>query len=1130
MKFFTYGNPCALKRAWSISWLKGLDPAIKRTIIMRINLVACLISITIMNVCASVRAQSISLSFKQAALTEVLATIKKQSGYQFLYNNSEIKRAKDVSVTIKNATLKDALDQVFKDQPLSYQILDKTIVIKEKTEKQKEENNSKSAARDITGTVTDEKGEPLVGATVAVKGTNQYAMTNSVGAFVLNGINENVVLRISFIGFETREVRAKENITISLTRKISDLDEVQVIAYGTTTQRLNTGSVSTVKAADIESQPVSNPLAALQGRVPGMVITQTSGVAGSSFKVQIRGQSSLDPALSQNNPLFIIDGVPFEAGITATNRVSSAANNPTSISTGGLSPLNLINPQDIESIDVLKDADATSIYGSRGANGVILITTKKGKTGATRVNVNSYFGYNKVGRTMDILNTEQYIAMRKEGIANDGFTLSANPLNQGYAPDIMLWDASRYTDFKDLLIGNNAYSQNLQASVSGGNNLTQFLVGAGYHRETTVYSKKFSDNITSFNFSINHKTADQKFNIQFSGMYSNDKNKLPAYDMTRYLNSPPNLRLYDDAGNLSWDEAGVSYWSLGHTNPLSFLEEKYESINENLNGNLNLSYSLLPGLVARANLGYNVFRTDESSAKPKVSIDPNVSQLPSAYFANSVNRSWIIEPQLEYNLTGSRGKLNILLGNTLQDKSGSSNLMSGLNYSSDLLLNSIAAAGTINASNDRAVYRYTALFGRINYNYLDRYIINLTGRRDGSSRFGPKQRWANFGAIGAAWVFSNESFIKEAVPFLSYGKIRTSYGSTGNDQIGDYKYLNLWSSTTNNYNGLSGLFPRSLYNPNFNWERSRKFEAALELGLLKDAVFLSGAYYNNRSDNQLINYVLASQTGFGNVVRNFPGLVENSGIEVLVRTKNISTANLKWTTSLNITVPRNKLISFPNIAATSYNNTYVEGKSLSVIRGYRFLGVDPQTGIYAYEDFNGDGQLTRAADFQVFGNRDPKFYGGLQNNISYKGFDVTFFFQFTKQTGSNYIQQLSDAAPGQIYNQPEIVLHRWQKPGDNSEIQKFTSIASSVSGALGNLNLSNGRYTDASFIKLKNVSFSYGLPKDWLNRYRIGGCRLYVELQNLLTITGYKGADPEVQDFYVLPPLRTMVAGIQINL
>ncbi|WP_252793936.1 SusC/RagA family TonB-linked outer membrane protein [Mucilaginibacter flavidus] len=589
--------------------------------------------------------------------------------------------------------------------------------------------------------------------------------------------------------------------------------------------------------------------------------------------------------------------------------------------------------------------------------------------------------------------------------------------------------------------------------------------------------------------------------------------------------------MYDSSGKLAWQDAGILYSSLGNNdivNPLSLLQEKYKSVNENLLGNLLLSYKILPDLVFRSSFGYNTFRSDESTTRPTTAIDPNSGELPSSAFANSNTRNWIIEPQLEYSRVTALGKLNILLGNTYQDKSGSTSSMNGTNYNSDLLLNSIAAAPNITAYNDFVQYRYTAFFGRVNYNLYDKYILNISARRDGSSRFAPENRWANFGAVGAAWIFSSEPIVKKVLPFLSFGKIRGSYGTTGNDQIGDYKFLNLWSNTTNTYNGLSGLYPKALYNPGYSWEINKKLEAAIELGFLSDDILFSASFYNNRSSNQLISYSLPTQTGFFNVIRNFPGLVENTGWEMTLTTKNFHKKGFSWTTSFNITIPKNRLLAFPGLSTSSYAGRYVIGQSLNLINALKYTGVDPKTGIYTYEDLNKDGQLT-TADYQVQGNLDPKFYGGLQNSITYRQFDLSFFFEFRKQTGLSYLNQLAFTPPGWIYNQPDLVLNRWQQPGNVSPVQQFTSGYTNAYVAIAQLTNSNGIYTDASFIRLKNVSLSYHLPVSWLGKYHIRNCRLFVEAQNLLTITNYKGSDPETQNFYILPPLRSIVGGIQFN-
>lgn len=992
------------------------------------------------------------------------------------------------------------------------------------------------AQEKLKGRVIDAQSqEPLAGAILKIASPAKTAITDNEGHFELSLAKGNYTLQVQYLSYAAREISItlplQEPLVIKLSANTNDLQEVVINAgYYTVKEKLLTGSITTIKAVDIERQPVTNPLAAIQGRVAGLVISQSTGVPGAAFKVQMRGQTSLDLSLSQNNPLFIIDGAPFEQGNTPNTQLTSAANNPLEISSGGLSPLNAINPHDIESIEVLKDADATSIYGSRGANGVILITTKKGKAGKTRFSVSQSSGFNKVGRSMEMLNTQQYLVMRKEALANDGL-IAGNTANQpGYAPDLTLMDTTRFTDFKQLLIGNTAQNHTTQLSLSGGNVSTQFLISARYHNATTVYPGSFRNTIGSVRFSTTHQSANQRFAITLGGMFVSDHNQLPQTDLTRYINTLPHLRLYDEQGKLSWAENGFVYNTISDTpNPLSLLNNQNTTKNNGVNGNMQLSYHILKSLTFKANLGYNLNTISETISTPSTAIDPFTNELPSAYFANAQLQSWLVEPQLAYNKQLGKGVLDVLLGNTIQEKSTERKSLYGSNYNSDLLLGSIGAAGTISGSNDESNYRYIGFFGRLNYNYQQKYILNFTLRRDGSSRFGPAKQWATFGALGIAWLFSNETFIKDRVSFISFGKLRGSYGTTGNDQIGDYKYLNLWRSASTPYNGIPAIYPRSLFNPNYNWELSKKFEAALELGFLKDRIMLITAYYQNRSGNQLINYSLPSQTGFTTVIKNLPALVQNAGIEMVLNTKNISSGAIQWNTSFNITFPKNKLLSFPGLQETSYASKYIIGKPLSVLRGLKYLGVDPQTGIYSFEDINNDG-LLNTADYQLFKNTDPKFYGGIQNNITYKNVGLSFFFQFTKQIGLSYISQISNKAPGNIFNQPRLVLQRWQKPGDKADIQKFTPTSGNLtSAAVSYLRQSNGLYSDASFIKLRNVALSYNLGGNHLKRLGLSNARIGLEGQNLLTITNYEGADPETQNFYTLPPLRTFVATIQLN-
>lgn len=1066
-------------------------------------------------------AQGITLTVKNAPFETVVKQIGVQAGLEPVYVHETIQKGKPVTITLKNTPLKKALRLVFEGQPLRYTLEEGHLLISAG-----EDAAPGDTLIDTRGRVMDEKGAPLMGATVSVKGEQKATGTDREGAFLLRGVDKDAVLVISSVGYHTREIalEGRPFIQVQLMIAVSALDETLVIAYGTTTKRLSTGNVTKVSSKEIEKQPVSNVLAAIEGRVPGMIVTQTSGVPGSAFKIEVRGRSALDLNLSKNDPLILIDGLPFEAGNIPTNLLMSAANNPVAASEGGLSALNNISPDDIESVEVLKDADATAIYGSRGANGVILITTKKGKGGKTKLTMNLYSSISRAPSYYTLMNTNQYVQMRKEALANDSILPDVTN-----APDLVLWDTNRYTDFRKLLIGNTAHATDANVKVSGGNSLTSFLLGGNFHKETTVFPGNFNDKRTSVNLYLNHSSPDKKLELTLSTLFSNDDNHLLSLDVSRYLQLPPNLLLYDSTGALAWEEKGVSFASLNAVNPLAQLNQKYHSVNQNLSSSFNVRYELVKGLNVKLTAGYNLFTTDESSVQPKASLAPSAADLPSSSFANSRTGNWIAEPQLTYVHNFSKGKLDVLLGSSFQEKTFKGNTVLGSNYSSDLLLGSIAAAGDIRSDNVYNQYRYQAVFARVGYNYDTKYLLNLSGRRDGSSRFGPGKQFSNFGAAGAGWIFSNERFISRHLNFLSFGKIRASIGVTGNDQIGDYKFYDLWKSTTNTYQGTPGMFPTGLFNPDYNWEKNVKQEAAVDLGFFHDRISLSASYYRHRSSNQLINYNLPVQGGFTTVVRNLPALVQNTGVELVINTQNIRSENFRWNTSFTITLPQNKLLKFPGLASSPYATSLIIGEPLTVINRLKYLGVDPDTGVYQFEDLNKDGKLS-SLDYQVLENGDPKFYGGLQNEVSFKDFQLNFFFQFVKQLGTNYLSNLYSPIPGTAYNQPTYVLNRWQKQGDMADVQMYSSQLSSAANlASVRLPVSNAIYGDASFIRLKTLSLSYDLPKRWLRKMKAEQSKLYLAAQNLFTITNYMGADPENQRFFQVPPLRTVAAGIQLT-
>ncbi|HUC82979.1 MAG TPA: SusC/RagA family TonB-linked outer membrane protein [Flavisolibacter sp.] len=1064
----------------------------------------------------------ITLSLQNAPLEEVFREIKKQSGYNFVYTREQIRKAKPTTLTVKEAGLEETLHQCFLNQPLTYVIENGYIAVKDKPQPAVTQTTVT-----LTGIVRDDSGKPLSNATIQVKGTEKLTITDHKGHFYFTSINENAILLISSIGYHTQEVAVerRDYVDATLRLAVSALDETVIVAYGKTTQRLNTGNVGRVSAREIANQPVSNPIAAIQGRIPGVLITQGSGNAGASFNIQIRGQSSVGgyanaPYPVGNDPLYIIDGIPYSPG-NKLNQLVNAATTPGDPRSGGLSPLNLIDPADIESIEILKDADATAIYGSRGANGVVLITTKRGKAGKSKVDFNFYSGISKPTRMVKYLSTHQYIAMRKEAFAND-----RTVPNLTNAPDLLLFDSTSHTDYNQLFYGDPGRSTDVQLAFSGGSPQTQFILSGGYHYEKSMLPGNFDSKRPNVNINLNHQSADGRFKLGFSSNYSFNDNNLANRDLTQFLSflPPNNPPLVDANGDLLWNYAGVSY-----INPLAYTYQRYRSTADNLLSNLSLSYEAAKHLLIKTSFGFTNTFVEESSIVPKMAQDPQNNPTGFADFSNRRSQSWLIEPLAEYKRSAGKGKLEILIGGTFQHISSKGNSTKGLNYASDLLLNSISNAGSVTTSNTFSQYRYMGAFGRINYNWKEKLILNLTGRRDGSSRFGPGKQFSNFGAVGFAWIFSREQWVRNHLKLLSFGKWRTSYGTSGNDQIGDYIYMDTWSPTTTNYQGSPGLRPTGLFNPDFAWEINRKLEFALDLGFLKDRVLVSAAYFRNRSGNQLISYRLPSQTGFSSLrARNFPALVQNTGLELAVNSQVLKRKHLSLNLHANATIPRNKLIQFPGLATSSYANIYVVGQSLSVVRGYRFLGVDPQTGIYQFEDSNHDNAFTNA-DYQVLDNLVPKIYGGFGSTLSFRGVTFDLFFEYRKQTGRSMAFFQSDAFPGMPFNQPTEVLKRWQKPGDQADLQRFTATPGSPAyiAALQLLS-SSGSLTDASYVRLKNVALSYSIPSNLLSRWNIQGATLFLNAQNLFVISDYTG-DPETQNYKVLPPLKTLVAGLRFT-
>lgn len=960
----------------------------------------------------------------------------------------------------------------------------------------------------IKGNIINEEGNPVPAATISIKGTNNSTVANAKGEFTLPNTKLNDSIMVSAIGYQTATEpnNMRGLITVILKRKITELDETVIMAYGTTTKRFSTGNIAKISAAQIGTQPVSNPLAALQGRVPGLFITQNNGLPGSTFNIQLRGQNSIAQG---SQPLFIIDGVPLMFNSGNLGSINAAVQNP----------FNTLNTADIESIEILKDADATAIYGAQGANGVVLITTKKGKAGKTSLDLAIYHGLGNTTRLPALLNTQQYLQMRKEALANDGLTASPST-----DPDLLVWEQDRYTNWPAFLMGSTATTTNLQATLSGGNSLTRFQLSANWFSETPVFPQSKPATRSSVRLSVNHANPSGKFKATLTAAGTIDKKQLPLTDLTAFILLPPNApALFDTAGNLQWTD--------GLDNPMSYRFNTYNSTTHNFTGNAVLQYRLAPSLVFSTNLGYNFMQLSEQRKTPIKAQRPSATTTGSTQLVNALLNGWITEPQLSFKQKWNSHNLELLAGLSFQQRVQQSTSISASLYNNDDLLGNLSSAGQLAVANSYSLYRYNAVFGRIAYRYQNKYLININLRRDGSSRFGPANRFSNFAAAGTAWVFTEEEKIKQAIPFISFGKLRLSYGLTGNDQVGDYQYLDTWSSlTAYQYQGTAGVLPSRLFNPYYGWERTKKLEAALELQCFNDRISVTTVWFRNRSDNQLVFDKLPNQTGFPSILRNLDALIENSGWEWSFSSTNLQAKQFTWKTEANLTIPVNKLLRYPALELSANRYTYQLGQPLTVYRGFQYNGINPQTGLYSFSDADNDGNISSPNDLKTAGWFGPRLYGGLLNTLNWKNWSFTLFIQWVKQTGRSYTNSLA-AVPGTMSNQPSLVLHRWQKQGDNTSVQRFTSsVLSPAYTAWFNLRSSSDVLVNASFLRLKNVELAYSFSKHWLQRNSIQNLRIYMQAQNLFTLTPYKGTDPESQNILSLPPLNIVTAGINITL
>jgi len=1073
----------------------------------------------------SQQSQTITLSLKNAPLATVLSEIKKQTGISFFYKKELLAVAGKVSVEADKADLQTVMAKCLRNTPITYSFLaDNLIVLTNKNEKKNaggtsQTDNDLISGFTVRGTVFNTSGERLNGATVTIKRSQHGVIANSRGEFTIENVRMDDTLRVSFIGYTPQDVPvlSATQFNIVLKETQNALDEVMVRAYGTTTKRLAVGEITQVNAKDIERQPVTNPLLALEGQVPGVVISPTSGYTGAPVKVEIRGRNIIDPTVP-SDPLYIIDNVPliipnigYLTGQSYQNGSAGFIQAGQSAS-GGQSPLFSLNPKDIESITVLKDAAAMAMYGSRAGNGVIIITTKKGKPGETRVDANVNQSVTKAIGQWDMLNTEQYLQMRREAFRNAGITPTV-----ANAPDMTLWDTTRYTNWqKELWHTGKTTEANL--SLSGGNELTTFRIGANYNaiRDITTISSGSKTQKATSSLNLNHHSLNQKLSIGVSATYgyTNTHQVFGAGSPTLAPDLPPILDKNGNPNYADWNAAGI-----GGAYPFATLFQPNLTSAYFLSSSLNTGYKIIKGLNLSLNLGYNNAQASNSLTIPIAALNPLGNQTGTVVFGNNSNIGWNINPELNYENYIGKGKLQASIGGTLNSTTANGLTTIGFGYTDDGLLKSINSAPSTSLYQAYAQNKYIDLHGRLNYSWKDKYVLEITGNRDGSSSFGPGRQFGNFWSAGANWILSEEKWLRTALPsWFSLVKVSGTYGTTGISG-GDYQYLSQWAnsldgySALHSYNGSPPLVPIHAVNQEYRWQTDRQSNISFDLGFMNDRFNLHTAIYKKNIDNQLTQLPTALFTGFTGVQGNSRAVMQNTGWEISLAARLYETKDFSWSANFNISGNQNKLVAFPDIEHSPYYTTYKIGQSVNTVYLLHYLGIDPQTGQRGYADYNHDGAIntsgygapgTGLSDAYVAINPTPKFTGGVSSNLRYRNFTISLLFNF-----ENKISPIAyTSTAGGMINAPVTVLDgRWQKPGDVAAYPRFTVAPANTDSFFG---FSDGAYTDGSFLRLQNINVGYMMPDSFAKKIGAKGLTLSFSMQNVLTFSKYNGIDPEI--------------------
>jgi TonB-dependent starch-binding outer membrane protein SusC len=975
---------------------------------------------------------------------------------------------------------------------------------------------------EVSGRVTDDKGAPLAGVTVQSK-NGSSSVTGADGTFKLRRVSAGEPITFSYVGYGDKTVTYNRGaVNVSLTSSAAQLNDVVVVGYGTQRKKAVTGSVASVNYEQFKDRSFSNVSQALAGQVAGVNITQAQGAPGSLPVIRIRGISSITAG---TNPLMVVDGVPLENF-----------------------NLNNINPQDIESVEVLKDASSAAIYGSRGANGVIIVTTKLGKAGKSTTSVNYEYGVQKVIRKVPMMDAQQwiqyYIDAHNNGWVDLGGGHQASDPNSVRTtpykiPDDFLTNPGQFgkgTDWQDVMF-RVAPSHNAQISVSGGTDKTQFMFSGAYLNQQAVLDANFYDRLT-IRSNVRHKLSDRftvGLNLGITAIYDRTDGTQGKSDVISLgLQSDPIFPVYNENGNLGYRDPNsvwnrfISYGDLNLWHPYSltrFIDKKNKSFNTL--GTSFIEYAPIKDLKFRSSISANLANTRGDSYLYKNQGYGYSSLLNSqASTSSSMMLNWLTENTLTYDKRFGEHSVNILAGYTAQKQRDDISGATAAGFPNDLVPTLNAGTSYSGVSSFATEWSMLSYLARVNYNYAGKYYLSGAIRRDGSSRFGEERRWGYFPSASAGWVVSDENFMKSSRA-INFMKLRASYGLSGNNQIPNYGSISLLGASNANYASgntlLNGQTITTIANPNLRWEKTSQLNIGVDMRLLKNRVNLSADFYNSITKDMLLNVPIPDITGFSTQLMNI-GRMQNRGVELNLNTKNIQ-GLFNWTTDFNFSLNRNKVLQLgPGNAPIIYTDYVVNvktevGQPVSNFYGYVFDGVfENQKEIDAYphdvsthpgdpkvRDVNGDGKINDL-DRTTLGNYQPDFTAGLTNTFSYKGFELSAFVQgsFGGEIVNQNVRYLGWWNNGR--NMFADVANRWRsetEPGDGKHFR----------ATLANTGLqsqfSSYWVEDASFVRIKNIRISYSIPAKLLARTPLKNTRVYINAENVHLFSKYTNYDPE---------------------